>query len=258
VSPLETAEQATLPSAQGARTVSGAEAADAGRVVVLVLSEFAPAYRLWGWSRLVLQRWPLRQVPGLMFSKVLGSGYEGGFGLRPSGTRQGLFLGFDNLQAAQAFVHDSPVLEAYRQRSRECCVAVLQATSSKGSWSGTALSVQGDVHSSGPIASLTRASIKPSRLAAFWRMQPAAERSLQQAPGCELAVGLGEAPVLRQCTFSLWRDQAALDAYARSGAHLQAIKAAYAGQHFSESMFVRFAPLLVQGRWKGRTFAYGV
>ena len=259
--PLDAADPAALPAVQGARTLNSAQVADAGRVVVLVLTEFMAAHRLWGWSRLVLQRWPLRHVPGLLFSKVLGSGHEGGFGLRPSSSRQGLFLGFDSLQAAQAFVQASPLLQAYRQRSRDCCVAVLQATSSKGSWSGAALSVDsaaGAAGATGPVASLTRASIKVSRLAAFWRMQPAAERSLQQAPGCELAVGLGEAPLLRQCTFSLWRDQAALDAYARSGAHLQAIKAAYAGQHFAESMFVRFAPLSVQGHWKGHRFAYPV
>ncbi len=266
--PLHAPEAASLqaaPAAPGVTSVPmpakprhepAAHCADAGRVVVLVLADFAPAHRLWGWSRLVLQGWPLRRVPGLVFSKVLGSGHGGGFGLRPSGSRQGLFLGFDHDAAACRFVQASPLLQAYRQRSRECCVAVLQATSCKGSWSGAALKVGAPGAPGGPVASLTRASIKPSRLAAFWRMQPAAERALQQAPGCDLAVGLGEAPFLRQCTFSLWRDAAALDAYARSGAHLQAIQAAYAGHHFAESMFVRFEPLSVQGCWKGQAFAY--
>ena len=255
MSQLDVAEPAGLPAAPQA---SHPQAAYAGAVAVLLLTEFAPAQRLWGWGRLVLQRWPLRKVPGLLFSKVLGSGYEGGFGLRPSGSRQGLFLGFDSEQAAQAFVQTSPVLQAYRRHSRECCVAVLLATSCKGSWSGAALGVSSPDCAGRPVASLTRASIKPSKLWAFWRLQPAAERSLHAAPGCELAVGLGEMPLLRQCTFSLWRDAAALDAYARSGAHLQAIQAAYAGHHFGESMFVRFAPLSVQGRWKGQVFAYVV
>jgi spheroidene monooxygenase len=77
---------------------------------------------------------------------------------------------------------------------------------------------------------------------------------LQGAPGCLLAVGLGEAPILRQATFSLWESQAAMDAYARSGPHLQAIRAANAGGWFSESMFVRFLPLVVQGCWRGRSY----
>jgi len=63
-----------------------------------------------------------------------------------------------------------------------------------------------------------------------------------------------EAPLLRHATFSLWRDAEAMDAYARAGAHQQAIRAAWQQQFFSESMFVRFAPLSVQGRWQGRDY----
>ena len=72
---------------------------------------------------------------------------------------------------------------------------------------------------------------------------------------CLLAMGLGEAPLLRQATFSLWDSAAAMDAYARTGAHLDAIRAAWKHQFFSESMFVRFVPLQLQGQWKGRWFA---
>jgi len=101
------------------------------------------------------------------------------------------------------------------------------------------------------VAALTRASIHPLRALAFWRKAPPAEVSLAQAPGCLLAAGLGEAPVLRQATFSIWDSVAAMDAYARSGAHLAAIKAAHREGYFSESMFVRFVPLAIQGQWKG-------
>ena len=76
---------------------------------------------------------------------------------------------------------------------------------------------------------------------------------MARAQGCRLAVGLGEAPVLRQATLSLWQSQEHMDAYARSGAHLAAIHAAYDGRYFSESMFVRFAPVQMQGTWKGVT-----
>jgi hypothetical protein len=82
----------------------------AGSVVVVVLVDFKPEATLWAWSRLVMQRWPLRAVAGLKFSKVLGSGFEGGFGLRPSRTRQGLFLGFESEAAARGFMAASPVL----------------------------------------------------------------------------------------------------------------------------------------------------
>lgn len=225
----------------------------AGNVAVMLLVDYPPWARPWGWMRLVLQRWPLRHLRGLSLAKVLGSGHEGGFGLRPSGTRQGLFLVFDDEAAAREFVERSPVLARYRSHARECCVAMLRAISCKGSWSGVALTPEAAPQRAGPLAALTRASIKPARLAAFWRHSPPSEASLATAPGCLLAVGLGEAPLLRQCTFSLWESVAAMDAYARSGAHLQAIRSAYAGDFFSESMFVRFELLELRGTWKGRT-----
>ena len=69
-----------------------------------------------------------------------------------------------------------------------------------------------------------------------------------------MAAGLGEAPVFRQATFSLWDSVQCMDHYARSGAHLEAIKAAYQHRYFSESMFVRFVPSGLRGVWKGRRF----
>ena len=104
----------------------------------------------------------------------------------------------------------------------------------------------------GPIAALTRASIHWPRALPFWRLAPAAQQALTEAPGCRLAAGLGEAPLLRQATFSVWDSVQAMDDYARSGAHLLAIRAAHSGGYFSESMFVRFVPLSIQGTWLGQ------
>jgi len=74
---------------------------------------------------------------------------------------------------------------------------------------------------------------------------------LTKAKGCILAMGLGEAPLLRQCTFSVWRDTQSMLNYAQTGAHLNAIQAAYKHQFFSESMFVRMRVLSVAGIWGG-------
>ena len=63
-------------------------------------------------------------------------------------------------------------------------------------------------------------------------------------------MGLGEAPVLRQCTFSLWRDVGAMTDYARGGAHGTAAQAAMRNDYFTESMFVRMKLLASDGNWK--------
>ena len=98
------------------------------------------------------------------------------------------------------------------------------------------------------MAALTRASIRLRHAARFWRHAPATHDGIARAEGCRLAVGLGEAPLLRQATFSLWDNAQAMDAYARSGAHLAAIQGAYRQGWFSESMFVRFAPIEIERR----------
>ena len=227
----------------------------AGTVAVFLLADIAPAHRLWGYARFVVGRFAMRDVPGLVMFKVMGSGDGGGFGLKPSSSRQALFCLFLDESSADAFLK-SPLARAYEHRSKEFCSAKLRAYSCKGAWSGQSIAVTASVPDigSGPIATLTRASIRPFSALRFWRMQPASEVSLNAATGCLLATGVGEAPFFRQATFSLWVNTAAMDAYARGGAHLAAIRAAHEGAFFSESMFARFVPCSLTGNWRGRHY----
>ena len=242
--------------------------------VVVVLARLRPSAVGWAVSRLVLSAFGAPRWPGLVFQKVLGSGEQGGFGLKPGLNFQGLFSAFDNLQSANDFVEHAPQVKAYQDRAEEFFVAVLNPVSARGQWSGFELQAE-PTHEEIPhketphvetpraatmndeplVASLTRASIRPFKARQFWAQSPDAERDLKQTNGCLLAVGLGEAPLFRQATFSLWKNQAAMDAYARSGAHQRAIQAAYGQKFFSESMFVRFRPLRLEGQWQGQRFS---
>ena len=240
--------------AEGALPSALSPAAAQDDVAVLILVDVASRARMWGWSRVMLGTQPLRQVPGLRLAKALGSGHQGGFGLRPSPSRQGLFTLFSSERHADDFIRRSAVVAGYRERARDFLLVKLRATSCRGTWSGASVGVSATVPAVGPVAALTRASIRPTRAWSFWHHSPASEAALATAAGCQLAVGLGEAPVLRQATFSVWESQAAMDAYARGGPHLQAIRGALAGDWFSESMFVRFVPQLMQGCWQGRNY----
>jgi hypothetical protein len=224
-------------------------------VVVVLLVDIAPSSRLWGYSRFVLSRFSMRKIPGLKFFKMLGSGEAGGFGLKPSASKQGLFCNFENSDFADNFVYNSHLVAKYQACAKEFLIMKLLPYSSKGKWAGNRLDVATQVPINMPIAALTRASIRPSKAKEFWKKQPAAEISLRDAYGCLLATGVGEAPYLRQATISLWESPQAMDAYARTGAHLEAIKASMQGQYFSESMFVRFVPTLIQGVYNGKVFS---
>ena len=222
--------------------------------VVLLLSRLRAAYWPWGWHRIALGSWLPQHTPGLKFIKTLGSGIDGGFGLMPSPSHQAMFCVFDSDHDAAAFIDRSPLVDCYRDRSEDLFIATLRAASVRGSWDGMSLTASAVLAPDAPVATLTRASIRAPAAPAFWRHAPAAQSGLTSARGCELAMGMGEAPLLRQATFSLWTNTAAMDAYARNGAHLDAIRAAWKHQFFSESMFVRFAPVRLQGQWKGRVY----
>ncbi|MBC7780542.1 MAG: spheroidene monooxygenase, partial [Proteobacteria bacterium] len=155
-----------LPSVSGAQTV------------LVLLADIDARARLWGYARFVIGVRALRHEPGLSFAKVLGSGHEGGFGLRPSVSRQGLLCVFDDADHATEFVERSPVARAYRDHAREFLSVHLRAFSSRGSWSGTRFPVTVAAPADGAIAGLTRASIKPHLAPKFWRRAPPAERAL--------------------------------------------------------------------------------
>lgn len=238
-------------------------------VVVVVLVDFLRKHQGWGWLRLVAGATPYKDVPGLTMVKVMGSGHGGGFSLRPSATHQGLICTFSHLDLAQKFL-ESPAVQAYRERARECWTGVLTVQSARGHWdkqiwqasSSEAMGDQGQAQASmtaqpaAPFAVLTRASIIPTKAMAFWRYAPAAQADLDKSPGCLLAMGLGEAPLVRQCTFSLWQDTAAMLNYAHQGAHQVASAAAYKHQFFSESLFVRMQVLQMAGVWRGQPFQF--
>lgn len=224
------------------------------QTAVLLLADIASQHRLWGWSRLARGTNALASAPGLVFSKILGSGYEGGFGLKPSASRQGVFALFETPAAADDFLNGSAVVKGYQERANEFFCISLQAWSCRGTWDGQAIEVGTEPQATGPIAALTRASIHVKKANAFWRYAPPSQAALEKVDGCQLAVGLGEAPFLRQATFTVWDSVTHMDAYARSGAHLEAIKAAQQRGYFSESMFARFQPLTMRGVWRGTRY----
>jgi len=235
-------------------------------VVVAVLVDFKPQHRAWGWSRLVKGPSVLKGQAGMVFAKVMGSGHEGGFSLRPSSSHQGLIAVLDNLSHARDFLN-SELVCAYREHAHSCCQALMSVQSSRGEWdtlpwvTTPEACLEGAYGLEAPetpnlVAALTRASIRPASAMAFWKYAPAAQDQLPQADGCELAMGLGEAPLVRQCTFSVWRNWEAMHLYARRGAHQRAIEAAHRHSFFSESMFTRMRVLELHGQWQQRQYAF--
>jgi len=100
----------------------------------------------------------------------------------------------------------------------------------------------------GQVAAITRARIKWSQNFRFWSSVPPVTVSLKAAPGLVAAIGIGEAPIGLQGTFSLWESAAAIREFAYKGAaHQKAIADTSAYNWYSEELFARFAVREVRG-----------
>ena len=206
------------------------------------------AFRAMG--RLGLDRWRLRQVPGLRFWRLLGTG-------RGSNTGPGADL---HRTAMFAIWDDDAALEAHLIRMAPRIVAAdeswhvrLRAIAGQGSWRG--VDVMHEVaparSNDGPVAVITRADVRRRSWRAFRRAGPVVDDELHRADGLLAAVGFGEVPIGRLGTFSLWRDLDAVDAFARSPNHAAVVRSARDGRWFGEELFARFQPYSSSGTWDG-------
>ncbi|MCS7057157.1 MAG: hypothetical protein NZM18_13390 [Thermoflexales bacterium] len=216
----------------------------------LTLMRFSGSARVWMLAQMAFARPALRHTPGLRFWKLLGMG--DGFSLRPNLSGYGLLAVWALPEYADAFFSAAPIMRHFRSRADECWTIRMVAIQSRGAWSGMNPFEPDAAPDDGPLAILTRATIRWRCLAAFWSSVPGTNHALIGAPGLVLSVGIGEAPVVRQATFSLWRSEADMRAFAyRTSAHAQVIRRTRDERWYAEDLFARFKPLMTEGTWYG-------
>ncbi|MGH8868886.1 MAG: monooxygenase [Acidimicrobiia bacterium] len=201
----------------------------------------------------------LRRTPGVRFVKVLGTAAGGR--MRPTDAdlrHWAVLVSWDTARAADGFA-GSRLARAFDARAYERLAVHLRPVASRGRWSGREPfgdPVPTRVDTPGPVASLTRARLAPTRMVRFYRAAGPVAADLAGRDGLLLALGIGEAPLGLQGTFSLWRSAADLAAFAHRGpAHLDAVRRTPREGWYAEELFARFAVLGVSGRYQGRPVA---
>src|SRR5215212_1696744 len=195
----------------------------------------------------------LRRASGLRFAKLLGTGSGRTFTLRDADPRRwGLLAVWDSPAAADAF-EGGPVVRRWQRLADEHWTARLRPLSARGRWSrrqpfGGPRPQRWD----GPVAALTRARLVPRKALTFWRAVPPVSADLHAGPGLLLALGIGEAPLGLQGTFSVWDSASALKAFAYDRApHTTVIERTNRERWYAEELFARFALLSTRGTLDG-------
>jgi heme-degrading monooxygenase HmoA len=223
-------------------------------VAALTLARYPPRAVYGALLRMGLDRLRLRRVPGLRFWKLLGSARGAVFGPWDP-FRYALFSVWESVAALESFEAHSPVLATARRTAAEIWTVRLAPLRWHGAWGGVDPFVgtpPAAPPTDGPIAILTRATIRPRRAGAFLRATGPVAAQLVDQPGLIAAIGLGEAPFVFQATFSLWASLPDAQAFAyREAQHAEAIRRTRAENWYSEELFARFRPIASYGAWDG-------
>lgn len=214
--------------------------------VTLTIIKYRVTYILPALFAMALFRLPLFFNTRISFWKLLGSGKGGGFRKKP-----------DWQQWAMLVVHRQPpstlmpgelygsFVDRWLKYWRcSCRTLLLEPIEGHGSWDGKAAfgTLGSDKFRSGErIAVLTRATIQLSKLKQFWKHVPALNKQMKNATGLMESLSIGELPLIKQATFSVWEnmDQMKLFAY-NMQQHVEVVKKTRNENWYREQMFVRF------------------
>lgn len=180
---------------------------------------------------------------GPRFWKLLGTGDGRTFDVRDADLRRwGVVTVWPTLDAAHGFAGHR-VVTGWQRLATEHWWAAMRAVRSVGAWSrrqpfGPPFT---DAQPGAPLAALTRARLRWSMAPRFWRSVAPVNADLDRVEGLLLRIGIGEAPLGLQGTFSLWHSPAAMHAFAyRRLPHRHVIRRSAEERWYSEELFARF------------------
>jgi len=223
------------------------------QTVSLSFFRFDSAFaQVWAFGMMGAARLSLPRVPDIGFWKLCGSGTGEGFTPRPNTRVYAILATWPDTETARHQTQNAPIFRRYQKRASENWTVFMAPNSARGNWSGIEPFKPDNTVPVGPLAALTRATIKPRILPRFWGQVPDISAVIGSDPNVAFKIGIGEVPWLHQVTFSIWPNAASMANFARKdGPHARAIKAVRDGNWFREELYARFTVVGDSGTWNG-------
>jgi hypothetical protein len=230
--------------------------------VTLTIIRYPKKFIYFALLAMAIHRFPLWFNKNISFFKLMGCGKNGTFDKHPDWQQWGIFtvnkmpLQSSSLDKGEviAKLYGKLIASWFRLFNCETWTIFLNPIEGHGSWDGKNPfgKIEKSTEYAGPIAILTRATIRVSKLNAFWKNVAGVAQQMASAEGLITSIGIGEIPFIKQATFSIWKSKDDMKKFAyQMHQHQEVIKKTRKENWYSEDMFVRFIPVHTIGSING-------
>jgi len=213
--------------------------------VALIIVRY-PKWLGWaGFLSMAIFRFALWFNPNYSFWKLMGCGRNGTFDKTPDWRQWAVLLVGRRRETRDNPLSPIPYTLSLYWRFFGCEKWELQLTPIEGHglWDGKEVfgNLPRKTDYEGPIAVLTRATIRLYKLHRFWKYVNPVASQMATAKGFITSVGIGEVPWIKQATFSIWESKEAMKTFAYTlPEHAEVIRKTHTENWYSEELFVRF------------------
>ena len=199
--------------------------------------------KYWAFTQMRLAYDVIKNSPGVLFFKLLGTGAGDGFSLFPDFSTYSIICVWKHESDALNFINNSDHSKVISQKAFSRQDFFLKTIKCHGKWDGVTPFVSNDtsLNEKNKIGIITRAKINKARLFEFWNSVPKASQAIKNAKGVEWCKGIGEWPFIQQATFSVWDNLESVKNFAyNKGAHSEIVRKTKKRNWYSEDLFARF------------------
>lgn len=192
------------------------------------------------------------KIKGSSFSKMFGSGGGTGFRVKPNLNVYAMMHVWENKEIADTFFA-SKFYQKMKDESTEQWTLFFKTYKILGTWDQqNPFKIDTERDLNAPVVIITRASIKARHVMKFWKKVPSITMFLNTCTNNIFSIGIGEIPWFYQVTFSIWKTEEEMIAFAHKDKnHASAAKKSMDENWFKEYMFNRYYLTDSMGSWKG-------